>query len=67
MLWEFIKVSFYIDSSRGGEGTQDKNPRLRGKHYIYRSIENPNPPPKEIEVLLTDNVDGMDTRDFLGV
>ena len=46
---------------------EDKNPRLRGKHYIYRSIENPNPPPKEIEVLLTDNVDGMDTRDFLGV
>lgn len=38
---------------------EDKNPRLRGKHYIYRSIENPNLPPKEIEVLLTDNVDGL--------
>lgn len=39
---------------------EDREPRLRSRHYIYRNIENPNPPPTEIEVLLIDNVDGKD-------
>lgn len=38
---------------------EDREPRLRSRHYIYRNIENPNPPPTEIEVLLIDNVDGL--------
>ncbi|XP_048768435.1 39S ribosomal protein L9, mitochondrial-like [Ostrea edulis] len=37
----------------------DKQPKLRSRHYIYRKIENPIPPPTEIEVLLTDHVDGL--------
>ncbi|XP_062608804.1 large ribosomal subunit protein bL9m-like [Saccostrea cucullata] len=37
----------------------DRTPKIRGRHYIYRTIENPNPSPAEIQVLLTDHVDGL--------
>ncbi|XP_061193451.1 large ribosomal subunit protein bL9m-like [Saccostrea echinata] len=37
----------------------DRKPKIRGRHYIYRNIENPNPSPAEIDVLLTDHVDGL--------